>query len=162
MKRKLIVTSIILLWAVVLNIPAAAEDLEETVKYKPPTMAQTVDFIAGIMLDFVDFEPGECMLTTRKFINNTIFTYRTPVRKLDPSPAYVKTRLNCVDVAVPGNKNIIIRTGRDNKEEMKNKVNVCADNRESAGHLATAMRYLIDICGGDACVDCPPFPWQRR
>lgn len=162
MKRKLIITSIILFLAGIVSIPVSAEDLEETVKYKPPTMDQTVEYIAGIMLDFAEFEPGECMLTTKKVRNNVAFTYLIPVKELDPSPSNVKTRLTCVDLTVPGNKNKIIRIGRDNKEELRNKVDVCTDNRENAEYLATAMRYLIEICGGHACVDCPPFPWQTR
>lgn len=59
-------TTIILFLTIIVSIPVSAEDIEETVKYKAPTMDQTVDYIAGIMLDFGDFDSGECLLTTRK------------------------------------------------------------------------------------------------
>ena len=162
MKKKVLLTTIILFLAIIVSIPVSAEDIEETVKYKPPTMDQTVDYLAGIMLDFGDFDSGECLLTTRKVKNNVVFTYHIPLKELDPSPKYIKTRLNCVDVIVPGQKKKIVRIGKNNKEDLRNKIDVCADNRESAEYLTTAMRYLIGICEGDACVDCPPFPWQTR
>ena len=162
MKRKLIMTSTILCLAIIISIPAWAEDLEETVQYKPPTMDQTVDFIAGMSSDFIDFEPGECMLTTRMIRNNVAFEYRTPLKELDPSPGYVKSRLTCADVSVPGSNKKIVRIGKDNKEDLRNKVSVCTENRESAEHLTTALRYLIGLCSGLPCADCPPFPWQTR
>jgi len=161
MKRKLLMGSIILYLAIIISIPALAEDIEETVKYKPPTMDQTVDYIQGITPGFVGFESGECMLTTTMVINSVAYEYHIPLKELDPSPSYVSTRLACVTLTVPRNQKKILRIGRDNKEKLKQKVDICTDNRESAQHLATAMRFLIVLCAGKPCNNCPPFPWQK-
>lgn len=162
MKRILILSAVVCFLIIIMSIPAVADDLEETVKYKPPTMDQTVDYIAGIMTSFVGFDSGECMLTTRMIKNRTTFEYHTPLKEMDPSPSFVSTRLSCVTMTVPRNQNVILRIGKDNKEDMKNKVDVCTQNRENAEHLATALRYLIGLCSGNACANCPPFPWERR
>ena len=162
MKRALIMTLIILISAIFTSNSTLAEDLDETVKYKPPTMDQTVDYISSIMTSFVGFDSGECILTSHMIKNRTTFVYHTPLKEMDPSPSFVSTRLSCVTLTAPRNQKIIMRIGKDNKEDMKNKVDVCTQNRESAEHLATALRYLIGLCSGNACVNCPPFPWQTR
>jgi len=162
MKNKLLISSIFLYIVAAVSIPASAEDIKKTVKYKPPTMDQTVGFIQGIMTNFGGFEPGDCTLTSTAVINSVAYEYNIPLRELDPSFQYVKTRLSCVTLSVPGNKKIITRTGRDNKEAMKQKVDICTENQESAKKLATAMRYLISICSGKDCTDCPAFPWEGQ
>ena len=162
MKTKSIITSIILSFAMMIANPAWADDLEETVKYKPPTMDQTVGYIQSIMPGFADFDSAECMLTARMIKNRTTFDYHIPLKELDPSPGYVKTRLTCVDLAVPGNKRVIVRVGKDQKEDLRHKVDTCTDNRENAEHLATALRYLIGLCANKPCSNCPPFPWETR
>lgn len=43
---------------------------------------------------------------------------------------------------------------------MKDKVDICAPDRESAEKLAGAIRYLITLCGGPQCEACDPDMWQ--
>lgn len=143
-------------------ISVSAEDIEETAKYKAPTMDQTLDFIQRMTTGTLDFEPEECILITSAVINRATFEYRIPLKEINPSPGHVKQRLTYVDVAVENYKKKIQRIGKDGKEEWKSKVSIWTENEESAKMLANALRYLISLCGGKTCVGCDPFPWQRR
>jgi hypothetical protein len=158
--RNIIISVIISIANLFFSIPVSAEDIRETVKYKAPTMDQTIGFIQEMTTNNVGFEPEQCILITKAAKNNVTFEYRIPLKKINPSPGYVKSRLNCVTLTVDGYKKEIQRIGRDGKEEWRSKVDVCTANQESAEYLANAMRYLISICGGQSCVGCNPFPWQ--
>lgn len=160
--KKIVILVIILMVSFIFIIPASAEDIEETVKYKAPTMDQALDFIQRTTTGKTDFEPEECILITRSVINNVTYEYRIPLKEINPSPGHVKQRLRNVDVTVDKYKKKIQRIGRDGKKEWKSKVSIWTENEQSAKMLANAFRYLISICGGKTCVGCDPFPWQRR
>jgi len=160
--RNIIILAIISLVSTIFTIPVSAEDIEETAKYKAPTMDQTLDFIQRMTTGKADFEPEECILITSAVKNNVTYEYRIPLKEINPSPGHVKARLAYVDVSVDNYKKKIQRIGRDGKEDWKSKVSLWTDNEQSAKMLANALRYLISICGGKTCVGCDPFPWQRR
>ena len=160
--RIMLILAIVSIVSVILPISVSAEEIEETVKYKPPTMDQTLDFIQRVTTGSLDFEPEECILVTSAVINRTTFVYRIPLKEINPSPGYVKQRLTYVDVTVENYKKKIQRVGKDGKEEWKSKVSIWAENEQSAKMLANALRYLISLCGGKTCVGCDPFPWQKR
>ena len=160
--RNIIFLAIISIVSLLFTIPVSAEDIEETAKYKAPTMDQTLDFIQKMTTGTVDFEPDECILITAAVKNNISYEYRTPLKEINPGPGHVKQRLSYVDVTVDNYKKKIQRIGRDGKEEWKSKVSIWTENEQSAKMLANALRYLISICGGKTCVGCDPFPWQRR
>ena len=160
--RNIIFLAIISIMSIVFTFPVSAEDIEETAKYKPPTMDQTLDFIQRMTSGTLDFEPEECILITSAVKNRVTYTYRIPLKEINPSPGHVKQRLSYVDVAVDNYKKKIQRTGKDGKEVWKSKVSIQTENESSAKELALALRYLISVCGGKTCVGCDPFPWQRR
>jgi hypothetical protein len=158
--RKIFILAIISIVSFIFTIPVSAEDIEETVKYKAPTMDQTLGFIQEMTSGTLGFEEGECILITSAVINRATFEYRIPLKEINPSPGSVKQRLTYVDVAVDNYKNKIQRIGKDGKEEWKSKVSIWTENELSAKQVANALRYLINICGGKTCVGCDPFPWQ--
>jgi hypothetical protein len=158
--RNIIISASISITSLYFTIPVWAEDIRETVKYKAPTMDQTIGFIQEMTRNDVGFEPEQCILITKAAKNNVSYEYRIPLKNINPSPGYVKPRLNCVTLTVDGFKKKIQRIGNDGKEEWRSKVDVCTANKESAEYLASAMRHLISICGGQSCVGCDPFPWQ--
>ncbi len=158
--RKIFILAIISIVSFIFTIPVSAEDIEETVKYKAPTLDQTLGFIQEMTSGTLGFEEGECILITSAVINRATFEYRIPLKEINPSPGSVKQRLTYVDVAVDNYKNKIQRIGKDGKEEWKSKVSIWTENELSAKQVANALRYLISICGGKTCVDCDPFPWQ--
>ena len=158
--RKIFILAIISIVSFIFTIPVSAEDIEETVKYKAPTMDQTLGFIQEMTSGTLGFEEGECILITSAVINRATFEYRIPLKEINPSPGSVKQRLTYVDVAVDNYKKKIQRIGKDGKEEWKSKVSIWTENELSAKQVANALRYLISICGGKTCVGCDPFPWQ--
>lgn len=160
--RKTLILATISIVSLILTISVSAEDIEETVKYKAPTMDQTLDFIQRVSTGTLDFESEECILIASMVKNRTTFVYKIPLKEINPSPGYVKQRLTYVDVTVENYKKKIQRIGKDGKEEWKSKVSISTENEESAKALANALRYLISLCGGKTCVSCEPFPWQRR
>jgi hypothetical protein len=160
--RKRLVLATISIVSVILTISVSADDLEETVKYQPPTMDQTLDFIQEKTSGTLDFEEDECILITSAVINRATFEYRIPLKEINPSPGSVKQRLTYVDVAVDNYQKKIQRIGKDGKEDWKSKVSIWTENELSAKEVANALRYLISLCGGKPCVGCEPFPWQRR
>lgn len=160
--RKIVIIAIISMVSVIFTISVSAEDIEETAKYKPPSLEQTLDFIQRITTGTLDFEEEDCILITSAVINRATFVYRIPLKEIDPSPGYVKQRLTYVDVAVENYKKKILRIEKDGKEEWKSKVSIWTENEDSARMLANALRYLISLCGGKTCVGCDPFPWERR
>jgi hypothetical protein len=83
-------------------IPGATEDIEETVKYKAPTIEQTLGFIDKLAAGNFGFDQSQCVVTTRKAINSVIFEYHIPLKKINPSPDYVQPRLECVELTVDG------------------------------------------------------------
>ena len=159
--KKLLIGAIITLVSLFFTISVSAEDLEETVNYKPPTLDQTLDFIQEKTSGTLDFEEDECILITSAVINRTTFEYRIPLKEDNPSPGSVKQRLTYVDVAVDNYKKKIQRIGKGGKEEWKSKVSIWTEDEESAKQVANAVRYLISLCGGKTCVGCDPFPWQQ-
>jgi len=158
--RNINILAIISITILFFTIPVWAEDVRETVKYKAPTMDQTLGFIQKMTADDVGFEPEQCILITNAVINGITYEYRIPLKEINPSPGYVKPHLSNVVLTVDKYEKKIQRIGRDGKEELKSKVNIWAENEPSAEMLANALRYLISICGGQACVGCEPFPWQ--
>lgn len=160
--RKIFLLAIISIMSFIVTIPVLAEDIKETVKYKAPTMDQTLDFIQEMTSGTLGFEEDECILITSAVINRATFEYRIPLKEINPSPGSVKQRLTYVDVAVDNYKKKIQRIGKDGKEAWKSKVSIWTENELSAKQVANALRYLISICGGKTCVGCDPFPWQRR
>ena len=160
--RKIFILAIISIASFIFTIPVSAEDMEDTVKYKAPTMDQTLNFIRRMTSETLDFEPEECILITSAVIENETYEYRIPLKEINPSPEYVKQRLNYVDVTVDNYEKMIKRIGRDGKEEWKDKLSISTDNEQSAKMLANALRYLISICSEKTCEGCDPFPWQKR
>jgi len=160
-KQNIIVAAIISLAGLCLVFPAMAEDIKETVKYKAPTMDQTIDFINTISRDTVSVDPGQCTATTKTVKNTKTFEYIIPLSKINPSPDYVKPHLSNVILTVEGYKKEIKRVEENGNVEMKSKVELFTPDEDSADKLAKAMRYLIGLCGGQTCIDCDPFMWQR-
>jgi len=159
-KRGIIVSAIAFIIGLSLVMPVVAEDIEETIKYKAPTMQQTTDFIDKMTMHTFGFDPGQCMVTTKTAKNTVTFTYHIPLKKINPSPDYVMPSLNCVTLTVDGYEKEIKRVENDGNVEMRSKADICTADRESAEKLAKAIRYLIGLCGGPACQDCDPYQWQ--
>jgi len=148
-------------WACILaSIPAAAEDIEETIKYKAPTMQQTLGFIDKLAAGNFEFEQSECVVTTWKTINSTTFEYQIPLKKINPGPDYVEAHGDCVVLTVVGYEKEIKRVENNGDVEMKSKGDMCTPDSLSAIKLSRAIRYLISLCGGPPCRDCDPFMWQ--
>jgi hypothetical protein len=160
-KPRIIAAAIISVAGLFLAFQAVAEDIEETVKYKAPTMDQTVDFINAISQDTVSVDPGQCTATTKTVKNTKTFEYIIPLSKINPSPDYVKPHLSNVILTVEGYEKEIKRVEENGNVEMKSKVELFTPDEDSADKLAKAMRYLISLCGGPPCIDCDPFMWQR-
>jgi len=139
---------------------ALAEDIEETIKYKAPTMEQTIDFISKISRGTVSVDPGQCTATTTMVKNNKKFDYIIPLSEINPSPDYVKPHQTNVTLTVDRYEKKIKRVEENGDVEMKSKVELSTPDKDSADKLAKAMRYLISLCGGPRCVDCDPFTWQ--
>ena len=159
-KQKIITAAIISIVCLFLVFQASAEDIEETVKYKAPTMDQAIDFINKMTRDTVSVDPGECTVTTKMIKNTKTFNYIIPLKKINPGPDYVKPHLNKVILTVEGYEKEIKRVEENGKVEMKSKVELYTPDEDSADKVAKAMRYLIGLCGGPPCVDCDPFMWQ--
>lgn len=159
-KQKIIVATIIFFAGFFMTLQTLAEDIEETVKYKAPTMDQTVAFLGRMTNGTVSVDPAECLVTTRMEKNTKSFTYIIPLKKINPSPDYVKAHLDNVILTVDGYAKEIKRVEEDGSEEMKSKVELFTPDKDSAVKVAKAIRYLISLCGGPPCVDCDPFMWQ--
>ena len=159
-KQKIIVAAIISVAGLFPMFLAVAEDIEETVKYKAPTMGQTIDFIHDISKGTVSVDPEQCTATTQTVKNTKTFQYIIPLSKINPGPDYVKPRLSKVIITVEGYDKQIKRVEENGNVEMKSKVELFTPDEDSADKLAKAMRYLISLCGGPPCVDCDPFMWQ--
>jgi hypothetical protein len=160
LKKRILASTIILFAYLFIMSPVMAEDIEETVKYKAPTMEQTIDFINKISDGTVSVDPGQCIATTKMEKNTKTFNYIIPLKKINPSPDYVESHLNSVILTVDGYEKEIKRVEENGNVEMKSKVELYATDEDSAAKLAKAMRYLISLCGGPPCVDCDPFMWQ--
>ena len=158
--RTIFGSAILFIMGLILVMPSMAEDIEETIKYKAPTMQQTTDFIDKMTMNTFGFDPGQCMVTTKSAEHTMVFTYHIPLKKINPSPEYVKPSLNCVTLTVDGYEKKIKRVESNGDVEMKSKADICAADRESADKVAKAIRYLISICGGPPCNGCDPFKWQ--
>lgn len=159
-KHKISPLAIIFISCLLVTTPVVAEDIEETIKYQAPTMEQTTEFINKMTMNNFGFDPGQCIATTEWVENRATFTYHIPLKKINPSPEYVKPSLDCVTLTVDGYEKEIKRVESNGDVEMKSKADLCAADRESADKLARAMRYLIGLCGGLPCDDCDPFQWQ--
>ena len=160
-KQRILVSAIISIACLFIVFQALAEDIEETVKYKAPTMGQTIGFINKLTKHTVSVDPGQCIVTTKMEKHTKTFKYIIPLKKINPSPDYVKPHLTNVILTVEGNKKEIKRVEEDGNVEMKDKVTLYTPDNDSADKLAKAMRYLISLCGGPSCVDCDPFMWQQ-
>jgi len=159
--KKISMTSMVVLWAcLLLALPGLAEDIEETVKYKAPTMEQTLGFIDKLAGGNFAFDQSQCVVTTKMIINQATFEYQIPLKTINPSPDYVEAHLECVALTVDGYEKKIKRIEGNGDVEMKSKADICTPDRESADKLAKAIRYLIGLCGGPPCEDCDPFMWQ--
>jgi len=159
-KQNIIVAAIISIAGLSVVCQVLAEDIEETVKYKAPTMDQTIDFIGEISRGTVSVDPGQCTATTKMVKNTKTFEYIIPLSKINPSPDYVEPHLNNVILTVDRYEKKIKRVEENGNVEMKSKVELSTPDEDSADKLAKAMRYLISLCGGPPCVDCDPFMWQ--
>jgi len=159
-KQRIIESAIISIACLFIVFQASAEDIEETVKYKAPTMGQTVGFINKMTKGTVSVDPGQCIMTTKMVKNTKTFTYIIPLKKINPSPDYVKPHLSKVILTVDGYEKEIKRVEETGDVEMKSKVELYTPDEDSADKLAKAIRYLIGLCGGPSCVDCDPFMWQ--
>lgn len=158
--RTIFRAAISFIMGMILVMPSMAEDIEETIKYKAPTMQQTTDFIEKMTMHTFAFDPGQCMAITKTSEGPDSFTYYIPLKKINPSPDYVEPSVDCVTLTVDGYEKEIKRVEGNGDVEMKSKVDICTGDRESADKVARAIRYLISICGGPPCVDCDPFKWQ--
>ena len=159
--KKISMSSMVVLWAcLLLALPGVAEDIEETVKYKAPTMQQTLGFIDKLAGGNFGFDQSQCVVTTKRAINSVTFEYQIPLKKINPSPDYVQAHLECVDLTVDGYEKEIKRIESNGDVEMKSKADICTPDSESAEKLAKAIRYLISLCGGPPCQDCDPYAWQ--
>jgi len=116
------------------------EDIEKTVKYKAPTMHQKTDFIDEMTISPFNFDPGQCLVTTKWAQNRKMFTYHIPLKRINPSPEYVKPSLNCVTLTVDGYEKEIKRVESNGDVEMKSKADICTPDRTSADKVARAMR----------------------
>lgn len=145
---------------ILVTISASAEDIEETVKYKAPTMEQTLGFIDKLAGGNFGFDQSQCVVTTKKAINSMIFEYHIPLKNINPSPDYVEAHLECVSLTVDGYEKKIERVESNGDIEMKSKADICTPDRGAAEKLAKAIRYLIGLCGGPPCEDCDPNMWQ--
>ncbi len=161
LKQKIVTSGIIWLACLFMVFQASAEDIEETVKYKAPTMDQAIDFINKMTRDTVSVDPGQCTVTTTMEKNSRTFEYIIPLKKINPGPDYVKPHLNKVILTVEGYEKEIKRVEENGDVEMKSKVELYTPDKDSADKVARAIRYLISLCGGPPCVDCDPFMWQR-
>jgi len=159
-KQNIIVLAIISIAGLFIVFQASAEDIEETVKYKAPTMGQTIDFINKMTRGKVSVDPGQCIVTTKMVKNSATFEYIIPLKKINPSPDYVKPHLDNVILTVEGYEKEIKRVEENGDVEMKSKVELPTPDEDSADKVAKAIRYLISLCGGPSCVDCDPFMWQ--
>ncbi len=159
-KQKIIVSAIISIACLFITVQASAEDIEETVKYKAPSMSQTIAFINKMSKGSVSVDPGQCIATTEMVKNTKTFKYIIPLKKINPGPDYVVSRLSKVILTVDGYEKEIQRVEENGNVEMKSKVELNTPDKDSAEKLAKAMRYLISLCGGLPCVDCDPFMWQ--
>jgi hypothetical protein len=159
-KQKIIVSAIISIACLFIMVQASAEDIEETVKYKAPSMSQTIAFINKMSKGSVSVDPGQCIATTKMVKNTKTFKYIIPLKKINPGPDYVAPRLSKVILTVDGYEKEIQRVEENGNVEMKSKVELNTPDKDSAEKLAKAMRYLISLCGGLPCVDCDPFMWQ--
>ena len=148
-------------WVCVFSaIPAEAEEIEETIKYKAPTMQQTIGYVDKLTAGNFEFNRSQCEVVTQKYINSAKFEYHIPLKKINPSPDYVKTHLECTILTVDGYENEIKRIEDNGDVEMKNRIDICTPDRESAENLTWAIRYLISLCGGPSCHDCDPYMWE--
>ena len=161
LKQKIIVAASISLAGLFMVFQASAEDIEETVKYKAPTVGQVVEFINKMTRDTVSVDPGRCIVTTKMVKNTKTYEYIIPLKKINPSPDYVKPHLDNVILTVEGYEKEIKRVEENGDVEMKSKAELFTPDKDSADKVARAMRYLISICGGPPCVDCDPFMWQK-
>jgi hypothetical protein len=159
-KQKIIVSAIISIACLFIVVQASAEDIEETVKYKAPSMSQTIAFINKISKGSVSVDPGQCIATTEMVKNTKTFKYIIPLKKINPGPDHIAPRLSKVILTVDGYEKEIQRVEENGNVEMKSKVELNTPDKDSAEKLAKAMRYLISLCGGLPCVDCDPFMWQ--
>jgi hypothetical protein len=141
-------------------LSALPVNAEYNVKYASPTMQQTVGVIEKLAGGNFRFDQAQCIATTRRTMHTNWFDYHIPLKKVNPSPDYVRTHLECVELYIDGNEKEIKRVEKNGKVEMKDKVDICAPDRESADKLAGAIRYLISLCGGPPCEDCDPYMWQ--
>ena len=160
-KQKIITAAIISISCLFMVFQASAEDIEETVKYKAPTMDQAVDFVNKMTRGTVSVDPGQCIVTTKMEKNTRTFEYIIPLKKINPGPDHVKPHLSNVILTVEGYEKEIKRVEENGDVEMKSKVELFTPDEDSADKVAKAIRYLISLCGGPPCVDCDPFMWQR-
>ena len=130
-------------------LPVNAESIEET-----------VDVIEKLAGGNFRFDASSCMATTRRVMHTNWFDYHIPMKKVNPSPDYVRPHLECVEIFIDGYEKEIKRLEDNGDVEMKDKVDICTASRESAEKLARAIRYLIGLCGGPPCEDCDPNTWQ--
>lgn len=159
-KQVFLMSVVVFITCLFFGYQVSAESIEETVKYKAPTMDQTIEFIDKMTMHNFTFNPGQCLVSTKKAINTKIYIYEIPLKKINPSPEYVKPHLNCVTLTADGNEKVIKRIESNGEVEWKSRTDICTPDRESAENLAKAIRYLISICGGPPCDDCDPFQWQ--
>ena len=159
-KQRILASAIISIACLFIVFQASAEDIEETVKYKAPTMGQTVGFINKMTKNTVSVDPGQCILTTKMEKHTKTFKYIIPLKKINPSPDYVKPHLSNVILTVDGYEKEIKRVEETGDVEMKSKVELYTPDNDSAEKVAKAVRYLISLCGGPSCIDCDPFMWQ--
>jgi hypothetical protein len=132
----------------------------ETVTYAAPSMQQTVDVIKRLAGGDFRLDESSCKATTRRVVHTKWYDYHIPLQKVNPSPDYVRTHLECVELFIDGYEKEIKRVESNGDVEMKDKVDICTASRESADKLAGAIRYLIRLCGGPPCEDCDPKAWQ--
>ena len=159
-KKNIMMPAAIFTAFLLLSFPVKSEDIEETIKYAAPTMQQTLGFIDKLAGGNFTFDQSQCIATTRRSIHTKGYEYHIPLKRVNPSPDYVRTHLECVELYIDGYEKEIRRVESNGDVEMKNKVDICAQDRESAEKLARAIRYLIGLCGGPPCEDCDPYMWQ--
>lgn len=76
----------------------------ETVKYAAPTMQQTVGVIEKLAGGDFSFDQAQCMATTRRTMHTNWFDYHIPLKRVTPTPDYVRTHLECVELYIDGNE----------------------------------------------------------
>jgi len=148
-RKHIMMLTVILAVLLLAALPVNAESIEET-----------VDVIEKLAGGNFRFDASSCMATTRRVMHTNWFDYHIPMKKVNPSPDYVRTHLECVEVYIDGYEKAIKRVEDNGDVEMKDKVDICTASRESAEKLARAIRYLIGLCGGPPCEDCDPNTWQ--